>query len=276
MFGLARLREPQRLALAAGPRQHVVLARIAQRLAAEREPHDLDRLAHARERLRERHAVQALDHLRARRTEPEDEAVARERGERDRGHRGHARRARADLEDPAAEHEPLGLRGEIGEDRDRVVAPRLRAPRRVDAELLRLDRERGQLRELARLARRGSADADRGLHARFSFERALEERQVVDAEVELAGEEDRRRAERAARDRLLGGGAQLVLHRRRSRRARERRRVETRAPRAPRRPRRRSRGRGPSPRTRDTPRRGTLRTRPPAAPRRRCASARAC
>ena len=188
--------------------------------------------------------------------EPEDEAVARDRRHRHRGHRGHARRARADLHDAGAEQEPLRLRGEIGERRDRVLAPRLRRPRRVDAELLGLDRERGER------ARSRASRPDAGpptpiaVFTRDLLQRALEEGQVVDAEVELAAEEDRGRAEHAARDRLLGGGAQLLLHRaaprraRRSPRRRGRRPTSTSAntsalPRS-----------SPSPRTPDTPRRG--------------------
>ena len=73
--GVRRLTEPQRLALAAGSGQHVVLARVADLLALEGETDDLDRLPHARERTRERGAVKPLDHLRATGSEAQDEPV---------------------------------------------------------------------------------------------------------------------------------------------------------------------------------------------------------
>ena len=73
-------------------------------------------------------------------------------GQRQRGHRRHRRRARADLHDAGAEQDPRRARRDEGERRHRVLAPRLGRPDGVHAEPLRLDGE----------ARRGLEVAFRG------------------------------------------------------------------------------------------------------------------
>src|SRR4051812_25494567 len=127
------------------PRDPVVLAVVLDDLARERCADDLDVLARLAERLAPRLAVPALDHLRPGAAEPEQEAAAREEVERRRRHRRVRRRAAGDLQDRGAELDPLGAPREPAEDADRVGAPGLRDPDRVEAEPLRLLHERIQI-----------------------------------------------------------------------------------------------------------------------------------
>ena len=121
----------------------VVLALELDRLLAPQDaPDDLDVLARARERLAERLAVPALDDLRARHAEPEREPAVRQVVERERVHRARRRRARRDLHDAGAQPDALGVRADPRGGRERVGAPRLGRPHRVEAEPLRLLRER--------------------------------------------------------------------------------------------------------------------------------------
>ena len=202
-------------------------------------------------------AVQPFDHLRARRAEPQQEAVAGERRERQRRHRGHRRCARADLQDPAAEHEPSRLRARDrrgSRPRRSPTPPRSRPNRRRASPPRRRTRRSAQTRAVSR---RGSADCRSRSSPRLS-QRALEKRQVVDAEVQLAAEEDRGapNTPRAIASSVFARSASFTAPDIGA--LGELRGVETRAPTA-RRPRpRRRRGRGPSPRTRDRARRGTL------------------
>ena len=140
-----RLRHAQRLALASGPGQGVVLAVVRDLLAGEGKLEHVDVLAQAAQRLREGYAVQALDHLGAADAEAEHEAIVRDRCQRHRGHRGHRRRPRRDLHDAGAEPDALGARGEVGEGRHGVGAPRLGRPDIVYAQAVRLDDVLGQL-----------------------------------------------------------------------------------------------------------------------------------
>ena len=142
---LERLAQPDRAGTVV--RVRVVLAReLERRLAGEDAADDLDVLARAGERLAERLAVPALDDLRARHPETEDQAAVAQVVERERVHRGRGRRARRDLHDAGAELDRRRVRGDPHERRERVRAPRLRAPHRVEAELLGLLRELRDLR----------------------------------------------------------------------------------------------------------------------------------
>src|SRR5581483_1384294 len=87
-------------------------------------------------------AVPALGHLRPRGAEAERDAPAREQVERGHGHRRRGGAARRHLHDRRAEADPLGARADPGERRDRVGAPGLRGPHAVEAEPVRLLRER--------------------------------------------------------------------------------------------------------------------------------------
>src|SRR5207253_9052325 len=88
---------------------------------------------------------------------------AREEVERRRRHRRVRRRAAGDLHDRGAELDPLGTRGEPAEDADRVGAPGLGDPDRVEAEQLRLLHERKQVGGIR--AGRRVAEAQTQLHA---------------------------------------------------------------------------------------------------------------
>ena len=126
--GGGRKVEAKRLAGAAGPRQDVMATRIAQPFAAERHAHDVHGLAQAGQGRAVGRAVQPLDDLGAAGAEPQDEAPARKFMKRQRRHRGHRRRAGADLHDAAAQRDALGARGEKGERSRGVARPGLRRP----------------------------------------------------------------------------------------------------------------------------------------------------
>ena len=148
MRSLHRLGEQlERLAqLAALERQLELVALVLERpLAGERLAHDLHVLARAGERTRERHAVPALGHLRAGHAEAEPEAAARQHVERGGGHRGGGRRACRDLHQGRAETDPLGHGGQVAEHRDRVLAPRLGHPHRVETRPVGLHGQRDLL-----------------------------------------------------------------------------------------------------------------------------------
>ena len=96
--------ELQRLALATGQRQLVVLALVVDRaLAGDDLAHDFDVLAGAAPGLRVGHAVPAFGDLRAGGAEAEEEAAAGEFVDRRPGHRRRGRRARRHLQDRGAE-----------------------------------------------------------------------------------------------------------------------------------------------------------------------------
>ena len=91
--------------------------------------------------------------------------------ERERVHRARRRRARRDLHDAGAQPDAFGVRADPRRRRERVGAPRLRGPHRVEAELLRFlrerDRERVGLRApVAELQARVSCAACLGTRAR--------------------------------------------------------------------------------------------------------------
>ena len=162
---VARLREPQRLAFAAGQRQLVVASLVGEPLAGEGELDDVHGLAHARERRLERPPLQALHHLRAAGAQAEQEAVAGNRRQGERRHRRHARRPGADLHDAGAEPDALGAPGKKGQRRHRVLAPRLRAPDGIDAEPLGFDDEVHLFLDFSPGAGCGAADANADFHA---------------------------------------------------------------------------------------------------------------
>ena len=129
--------ELQRLALAAGQRQRVVLALVVDRaLAGDDLAHDFDVLAGAAPGLRVGDAVPALGDLRAGGAEAEDEAAARELVDRRAGHRRRRRRTGGHLEDRGAELDRRRLRGQPGEHADHVGAVGLGRPDRLEAGLL--------------------------------------------------------------------------------------------------------------------------------------------
>ena len=76
MSGRRPGRRAKGLPLAAGQRQLVDGSVILEPLAADRAPHDLHRLAHAKHRPLEPKAVPTLDDLGSAHAESEDEAVA--------------------------------------------------------------------------------------------------------------------------------------------------------------------------------------------------------
>ena len=96
---------------------------------AQRHPDDLDVLPGAAQRLVEPHAVPALGDLRAGHAQAEPEPAAGERVEGGRGHRGHRRGAGRDLHDRAADVDPLGLRGDPGQQRGASPSRTPRPPR---------------------------------------------------------------------------------------------------------------------------------------------------
>ena len=129
--------ELQRLALAAGQRQRVVLALVVDRaLAGDDLAHHFDVLAGAAPGLRVGDPVPALGDLRARGPEAEEEAAAGEFVDRRPGHRRRRGRARRHLHDRRAEVDLLGLRRQPGEHADHVGAVGLGRPDRLVAEPL--------------------------------------------------------------------------------------------------------------------------------------------
>src|SRR3954451_4985442 len=124
----------QRLALAAGQRQRVVLALVIDRpLAGDDLPHHFDVLAGASPRLCIRHPVPALGDLGAGGAEAEEEAAAGEFVDRRPGHRRRRGRARRHLQDRRAEVDLLGPRRQPGEHADHVGAVGLGGPDRLEA-----------------------------------------------------------------------------------------------------------------------------------------------
>ena len=150
--------ELQRLALAAGQRQLVVLALVVDRaLAGDDLAHDFDVLAGAAPGLGVGHAVPALGDLRAGGAEAEEEAAAGELVDRRPGHRRRRRRARRDLEDRGAELDRRRLRRQPGEHADHVGAVGLGRPDRLEA-----GRSRPPARPRRRPRRRGRCPSSRG------------------------------------------------------------------------------------------------------------------
>ena len=115
-------------------------------LASEHLADDLDVLAGASERLAVRLAVPALHDLRAGHAETEDEAALAQVVDGDGVHRRRRRRATGELHHAGAQLDRRRVRGEVGEWAERVGAPRLGRPHRVEAEALRL---LGQFDEVA-------------------------------------------------------------------------------------------------------------------------------
>ena len=129
--------ELQRLALAPGQRQPVVLALVFERpLAGDDLAHDFDVLAGATPRLGVGNPVPALGDLWAGRPEAEHEAAAGELVDRRPGHRRGRRRPGRHLHDRGAELDLRGLPGEPGEHADHVGAVGLGRPDRLVVGLL--------------------------------------------------------------------------------------------------------------------------------------------
>ena len=126
--------ELQRLALAAGQRQLVVLALVLDRaLAGDDLAHHFDVLAGAAPGLGVGDAVPALGDLRAGGAEAEEEAAAGELVDRRPGHRRGGGRAGRHLHDRGAEVDRRRLRRQPGEHADHVGAVGLGRPDRLEA-----------------------------------------------------------------------------------------------------------------------------------------------
>jgi len=149
------------LALAAGQGQVVDLPVVLELVAARDDADDLDHLADALDGLAEGDAVPAFDDLRSAGAESHDEAPVGERHQRHGGHGRVGGGAGDGLHDARAQLDAGGLRSEVGEGGDGVVAPRFGGPDEVHAQALGLD---GVGRGLVPVVLAGDAEADRGLH----------------------------------------------------------------------------------------------------------------
>ena len=126
--------ELQRLALAAGQGQLVVLALVVDlALAGDDLADDFDVLAGAAPGLGVGNAVPAFGDLRPGGAEAEEEAAAGELVDRRTGHRGGCGRAGGHLHDRGAEVDRLRLPGQPGEHADHVGAVGLGRPDRLVA-----------------------------------------------------------------------------------------------------------------------------------------------
>ena len=108
-------------------------------LALHRHPADVDVVADARHRLLVGHAVEPLDDLRARGTQPEDEATVGDEVETRCGLRHAGGGAREHVEDRRADLDRVGLRREVADLGHGVEAVGLGHPHDVEAGLFQLD-----------------------------------------------------------------------------------------------------------------------------------------
>src|SRR5262249_25491951 len=124
----------------AGVGNLIVLALVLEwALAREYLTYDRDIFAGARERLAVGDTMPPFDHLRAGRADAEEKAVARERLQTHRRHRGAGRGTALHLHDAGADFELARAREHPRRGTDRVAAPRFAGPGGVVAEPLGLE-----------------------------------------------------------------------------------------------------------------------------------------
>ena len=138
--------EPHRPGLASRQRDRELPPGERNFLAPGRQPHDLDRLPHPRQRMAEWHAVQPLDHLRARGAQAQQEPAAGDVRQGDRRPGDGHRRPGAELDDPRSQQHAVGSRGQEPQRRRRLGSPCLGHPADVQTQLFRLADELDRLR----------------------------------------------------------------------------------------------------------------------------------
>src|ERR1700730_10320323 len=112
------------------------LAVVVERLPGHQQIHDIDVLAHPRERWIESDAMEVLDHLRSAGTQSDDHASAAQFIERREMLCQCARRARVGVDDSACQLQAPGMLGEQREGGKGVAAPCLGDPDRMHPGLL--------------------------------------------------------------------------------------------------------------------------------------------